>query len=189
MEQNSQVEILEAQIRECFGRVVWTHKTQEKCADIISKRHNRIKITQIILSALVTTGLFVEVFGDYDWVAVITAIISAILLALNSFVKGHDLGEIAQKHSDSAKDLWDVREKYFSLLVDIKSKRLTTDAIVKTRDELQKELSGIYRGSPRTISAAYKEATESLKLNEELTLTDEEIDLFLPVRLRNIQNQ
>lgn len=36
-------QILEGQLRECYGRVVYTHKTQEKCADILLKRHSCIK--------------------------------------------------------------------------------------------------------------------------------------------------
>ena len=74
MEQNSQAEILENQIRELYGRVVWTHKTQEKCADIIWVRHTRIKVTQIILSALTTTGILVAVFGENQIVGIISAI-------------------------------------------------------------------------------------------------------------------
>ena len=64
MERNSQINILEAQIRECFGRVVWTHKTQEKCSDILNKRNNTIKMSQIILSALTTTGILITIFGN-----------------------------------------------------------------------------------------------------------------------------
>lgn len=30
--------ILEGQLRECYGRVVYTHKTHEKCADILQKK-------------------------------------------------------------------------------------------------------------------------------------------------------
>jgi len=69
MEQNSQtnmekINILEAQIRECFGRVVYSHKTQEKCADFLFSLNKKLKLTQIILSAIITTSLFVEIFGD-----------------------------------------------------------------------------------------------------------------------------
>jgi hypothetical protein len=28
------IKVLESQIRECFGRVVFSHKTHEKCSDI-----------------------------------------------------------------------------------------------------------------------------------------------------------
>lgn len=184
MEQNSQVKIVEAQIRECFGRVVWSHKTHEKCADIILQRHNIIKYIQIGLSALTTTGVLIAVFGEHKIIGIITAALSAILFALNTFVKGHDLGEIAQKHSDSASDLWNIREEYFSLLTDIKAEIINIDELIERRDILQERLSSIYKGSPRTINEAYKSATKSLKLNEELTLSNNEINMFLPQELK-----
>lgn len=184
MDLDSQNKIIEAQIRECFGRVVWTHKTQEKCADIISCRHNVIKYIQIGLSALTTTGVLISVFGESKEIGIATAILSAILFAINTYVKGHDLGEIAQKHSDSASDLWNVREEYFSLLTDLKAKVVDIDTLIQKRDALQDRLSNIYKGSPRTINKAYKEATKALKLNEELTLSDNEINMFLPNELK-----
>jgi len=184
MEQDSQVNILEAQLRECFGRVVWTHKAHEKSADILIAKSNIIKNVQIILSALTATGIFVTIGGSCKEVEIITAIISTALLALNTFIKGKDLGEIAQKHRDVAVDLWNIREKYFSFITDIHTKRLSVGEIISTRDKLQEELACIYKGSPRTLNKAYKKATEALKLNEELTFSVEEIDNFLPKELR-----
>lgn len=181
---SSQVEILESQIRECYGRVVYSHKTHEKCADILNVRHNTIKIIQIILSALTTTGILVFIFGDNKEIAILTAFISTSLFILNAYVKGRDLGEIAQKHSDSASDLWGVREKYLSLLTDIKADLVDVEKVVEIRDKLQEELKNIYKGSPRSIGRAYKRASEALKHNEELTFNNEEIDLFLPEELR-----
>lgn len=64
MEHNSQFNIIEAQIRECFGRVVWTHKTLEKCADILTARNAQFRWCQIIISAIVSCGVFATVFGD-----------------------------------------------------------------------------------------------------------------------------
>lgn len=184
MEPNSPLNILEAQIRECFGRVVWTHKTQEKCADIVLRRHNRVKVAQIILSALTTTGVLVAVFGEVKWVGIVTAALSAILFAINTYVKGHDLGEISQKHADAASDLWDIREKYLSLLTDIRAERATVQEVAERRDALQEKLFSSYKGAPRTISEAYTLASKALKVNEELTFSDEEIDKFLPKELR-----
>lgn len=87
MEQNSQIEILEAQIRECYGRVVWTHKTQEKCADILNNRNNNIKLWQIILSALTTSGIFLTVLGGSKLSGIVTSLISLAMLILNTYVK------------------------------------------------------------------------------------------------------
>ena len=182
MEQDSK-QLLEAQIRECYGRVVWSHKTQEKCTDIINRRNDRLKLTQIILSALTTTGLIATIFGDALWVKIISAIVSAALLLLNTYLKSKDLGAIAQQHSNAAADIWNVRESYLSMLTDLKMGDVSIENIRKKRDKIQEGLASIYKGSPRTISKAYKEATKALKLNEEMTFSDEEIDCFLPVEL------
>jgi len=184
MDTDSHIDLLEAQIREIYARVVWTHKTQEKCADIILKRHVRIKITQIILSAITTTGILVAVFGENTLVGIISAVLSAALFGLNTYTKDYDLGEIAQKHTSAASDLWNVRENYLSLLTDLKINKLTIDEITKRRDELQEDLFNIYGGAPRTINKAYEEATTGLKVNEEMTFTDDEIDNLLPKDLR-----
>lgn len=184
MDTDSQIEVLESQLRELYGRVLWTHKTQEKCADIISKRNALIKITQIILSALTTTGILVAVFGENKVVGIISAIVSAILFGLNTYTKDYDLGEIAQKHSNAATDIWNVRETYLSLLTDLKAGRLQPDQIRDKREALQEDLYNIYKGSPRTISKAYQKATKGLKLKEELTFSNDEIDSLLPEELR-----
>jgi hypothetical protein len=192
LEQNSQVEtiiILESQIRECYGRVAYTHKTHEKCADIIKKRNDRLKIWQIILSALITSSFLAKVFGstkigDIDVALVGGAIISVVLLALNTYLKDYDLGELMQKHSNCATELWSIRETYLSLLTDIKARLLTPEEIVEQRNELQEKLTGIYMGSPRTINKAYAEAQKALKVDEELTFSQKEIDVMLPEELR-----
>ncbi len=175
---------MESQLRELYGRTVWTHKTQEKCADILRARNHKMKIFQIILSALTTTGILVTVFGEDYVVGIISAILSAILFTLNAYFQKYDLGEIAQKHSESASDIWNVREKYLSLLTDLNSGVLSIEEIGVKRDELQSELFNIYKGAPRTLSKAYKKATESLHINEELTFSTDEINNLLPKELR-----
>lgn len=186
-EKSAQLEVLEAQIRECFGRVVYTHKTQEKCADIVLRIHKRLKLTLIIISAVVTTSLLIKLFGDNQWALMVGVILSTILFGLNTYMKDFDLGEIAQKHINAANELWDIRETYLSLLTDIKAEQLSVDQIINQRDELQKRLHNIYSGSPRTTSKAYQQASKSLKVNEEMTFSDQEIDAFLPRKLRKIK--
>jgi hypothetical protein len=46
------------------------------------------------------------------------------------------------------------------------------------------ELHAIYIDSPDTSSNAFNKAKIALKINEEMTFTDEEIDDFLPKLLR-----
>jgi hypothetical protein len=189
MEIGSPVEILESQIRECFGRVVWTHKTQEKCADILSSRNSVFKWTQIILSAITTTGILASCFSDSSWVKIVSAIISFVLVCINAYLKQYDLGELVQRHADAAVGLWDIRESYFSLLTDMRlGSNVNVEEIMKKRDELQSRLKRLYKCSPRTISKAYTEATKALKKCEEMTFSDGEIDKFLPEQLRRNQS-
>lgn len=189
MDQNSQANgkpkaILEAQIRECFGRVVYSHKTHEKCADILHTRLSRIKITQILLSAVTTGGLVAAIIGNSRAGVIFSAIVSTSLLILNAYTKQYDLGELAQKHKQSAIDLWLAREQYLSLITDLRMGNSTTDTLQKRRDTLLSELHAVYQGAPNTNIKAYRRAQESLQKHEDMTFSDEEIDSFLPQELK-----
>jgi hypothetical protein len=181
---HNEFELLEAQLRENYGKIVYSHKTQEKCADILNDRNNRIKNMQILLSGLITTGLLFRVFKGEEWALIVSTILSAIQFAMTSYLKEYNLGETIQKHSTAALELLEIREKYLSLLTDLKARLVSLEDILKKRDELQDELSKTYKGSPRTFSKAYMTAQKALQINEELTFSDEEIDNFLPTPLR-----
>lgn len=191
MERNSQADdrgakfLLEGQLRESFGRVVYSHKTHEKCADILLHRLAIVKTTQIILSAVTTGGLLAAVFGAGSIVAGVTAIVSTALLALNAYTKDYDLGELAQKHRQAASDLWVIRETYLSLITDLLSGLPVTEAR-PMRDDLLERLHGIYEGAPSTTFPAYRLAQKALQTQEELTFSEEEIDSFLPRELRRV---
>ena len=185
MEQNSlteEQELLDAQIRELYGRVVYTHKTHLKCADMLEKRNDWIKIVQIGLW-VVTTGSFIpSITGNAEWSPIIGLLASAILLFINAYTKKYDLTGIAEKHRSAAANLWDIRETYLSLLTGLRF--MEVPEVIKKRDDLQKKLGAIYKSCPPTNSAAYKAAQEALKQNDELFFTDDELDHLLPISLR-----
>lgn len=176
--------ILEGQLRECFGRVVYSHKTHEKCADILLSRLSRIKLWQIILSALTTGGFIAAAFGAGQIGALIGVIVSTALLVLNAYTKNYDLGELSQKHRQAGADLWVIRERYLSLITDLRMGEKAIDVLQKERDGLLAELHSVYSGAPSTTYQAYKKAQEALKQLEDMTFSDEEIDAFLPKELK-----
>lgn len=180
---NSQV-VLEGQLRECFGRVVYSHKTHEKCADILLTRLARIKLWQIILSAVTTGGFLAAIFGAGKVGALLGVIVSTTLLVLSAYTKNYDLGELSQKHRQAAADLWIIRERYLSAITDLRIGRKSLDNIQAERDELLQDLHNIYSGAPSTTYKAYKKAQEALKQLEDMTFSDEEIDAFLPKELK-----
>ncbi len=176
--------ILEGQLRECFGRVVYSHKTHEKCADILLGRLSTIKLWQIILSALTTGGFIAAVFGAGEIGAFIGVLISTTLLVLNAYTKNYDLGELAQKHRQAAADLWLIRERYLSLLTDLRMGETPIEVLQKERDALLEALHAVYSGAPSTTYKAYKKAQDALKNLEDMTFSDAEIDAFLPNELK-----
>ena len=182
--------ILEGQLRECYGRVVYTHKTHEKCADILLEKNASIKRWQIILSAIIAGGVITMLFEFYQLVEYkkiadfVVAVISTILLVLNSYTKDYDLGTIAQKHRQAAAEIWLIREKYLTLLTALRMKQLSVDEICLQRDKFREDLHSIYSGAPSTNFEAYPKAQNALKNKEDITFSEDEIDKFLPKELK-----
>ena len=176
--------VLEGQLRECFGRVVYSHKTHEKNAEILVKRLRLIQLAQIVLSALITGSFIIRIFGFGIEATVIGVIMSALLLSLNLYIKDQNLSELIQKHKKAAIEIWLIRERYQSLLTDLVMGNYSLDRILTERDVLMTELQSAYRAAPSTSSRAYKKAQQALKHAEDMTFSDEEINAFLPQELK-----
>ena len=179
-------QILEGQLRECYGRAVYSHKTHEKCADILLSRLAAVKFWQILLSAATTAGFIFTIFDSVHILAIVGAAVSTGLLVLNFYTRDSDLGALAQKHAQAASDIWLIREQYQSLIADLRMGRESIDNSRERRDALSGQLHAVYAGAPNTNNRAYKKAQEALKVNEDMTFSDDEIDAFLPRELRRI---
>jgi SMODS and SLOG-associating 2TM effector domain family 4 len=173
---------LEDQIRECYGRVVYSHKTHEKMGDRCAARMMQYKMAQIVVTALTSSGAVgVLIFDDFR-LKLATALLSFLSLFIAAYLKNFDPGGIAQKHRDTASKLWGIRESYLSLITDLTS--LGPQEARARRDALQEQLEPIYASSPQTDAKAFSAAQDALKDNEELTFSSSEIDCFLPAAHR-----
>lgn len=175
---------LEGQIRECFGRVVYSHKTHEKEGDLCAGTLRRFKIAQIVLAAITTSGALAILFTDDFILKAITALVSLVSLIVTGYMKGFDPGATAQKHRDTAADLWAIRESYLSLLTDIADGTVSDVDARQKRDELQSSLAAIYKSAPGTSPKAYGKAQDALQSLEDFTFNPGEIDKFLPPALK-----
>ena len=175
---------LESQIRECFARVVYSHKTHEKQGDLCAATLRRFKIAQIVLAALTTSGVLAILFTDDFWLKLVTAVASLLSLFVTGYMKGFDPGATAQKHRDTAADLWAIRESYLSLLTDIASSSVNEAEAREKRDKLKDALSAIYKSAPGTTAKAYGKAQEGLQKLEDYTFNPGEVDKFLPPALK-----
>jgi len=180
--QNSQRYKFESQIREAYGRIVYTQTCHYKIVERLHLINNRIKFSQVVLSAMTTGSFIVTIFSNEKISSIIGAALSLFLLMLNTYVKNTALIEDAQKHQQTSNLLWKIREEYVSLLTDFDT--LNDDTIIKKRDDLQERSAEIYSNAPRTDLRSYKKAQKALKYNEEQTFSDHEIDILLPNSIR-----
>lgn len=179
---------LESQIRECYGRCAYTHKIHEKMAERLADHQWHAKWANILLSALIAGGAVTTVFraetGLLQYAEYATATLAILSLIYNAYQKDLDPGALAQRHRETASDIWNIRESYLSLIADTLNPTVSIDHLRSTRDDLQAKLHEIYRGAPFTDGKAYKKSQASLKDNEELMFSDKEIDDMLPTTLR-----
>jgi hypothetical protein len=194
MDDGDVIKLLDYQIRNSYGNVFWTHKIHEKDADMYNKYDSRLKVAQIILSAVSTTGLISVLLGISNsnasspcWIiylaTVISTIVSAALLVINSLQKGYSFSVLAAQHADAALKLLNLREDYLSLLYDIKGGFVDVDKIKSRRDDLQKRTVEVYESAPRTTAKGYEKAEESIKSGEHF-YTKESLNQILPPELR-----
>lgn len=178
----SHKEALEIQIREAYGRLVYTYTTHLKQAEQLTNKNQGIKHWQIILSAVTTGGILTAVISDQTVLSWISAIVSTALLSLNLYIKDFNLADDIRRHRSTSDDLWIIREKYLSLLTDFDT--LSEQEIVSIRDKLQEQTAKIYKSAPKTNAKSYMAAQKALKEDEEQFFRSSEIDQMLPEHLR-----
>ena len=173
-----------SQIKNAYGKVVYSYTTHWKQQNIYANHSKNIKIAEIALSSISTTGLISFLISDQWWLALTGTILSAIALALTLYTKDAKYEDLIASHRVSADNLWFLREKYISLMTDFEA--IETSEIIKRRDELEKCSSRIYKVAMPTTPKAYAEAQKALKQEEEQFFSESELDLMLPPHLRKL---
>lgn len=171
-------------VRDSYGRVVYSHKTHEKAAEIQGKWSRDVKIINIVLLVFTAGSILGNLITNQSTLLFISSVMSGLALGFSLLQLTFSPELSAVSHKRTALELWNIRERYVHLIGDIMSGSLSNQEIVSKRDQLIQELSLIYKLAPGTDSKSYDLAREALKDNEELTFTDREIDLLLPSRLR-----
>ncbi|WP_394361400.1 SLATT domain-containing protein [Amycolatopsis sp. SB7-3] len=176
-----------AQVRESFGRVVYSQKTHEKQSDLCFRKHRRQQAALVAFTAISTGTFLASLLGNFvspQIAGLATSFIAIVVTVLSLGAKNFKFGEESEAHRDVASRLWDVRESYLSLISDLMSGATSDDEARARRAALQEAARAAYSAAPRTSNKAFKKASEGLKRNEEMTFTSREIDLFLPEALR-----
>ena len=178
------MEYIEAQLRQILASVVWTHKIQEKQADNYLNRYNLFETIRIIILAVTTSGIVSCIFVDEVWIKIVTAILSAISLFISTYLKSYDFKGLHQRHKGTAIQLLELRENIISAICDLRANNINKEDLIKKRNEIQCEYLSICKNSLDAKNSAIKKASKALKVRQDNTYSDEEIDSYLPVALR-----
>lgn len=184
MEPNSHSyrEKLYAQIEESYGKIMYTYSIHIIHAGRLTKRNNKVKWAQIILSAFATGGFILALIKSQIISVVVGGLSSTILLILSTYVKDANLESLAAKHINISNKLWIIREKYLSLLTDFEE--LDDSRAIEIRNNLQDKVAEIYNDAPLTDAKSYALAQDALKNKETQFFSREELNKMLPYSLR-----
>jgi hypothetical protein len=175
-------ESLRMQIREAYGRLLYTYTCYNKMIDNLTSRLNRLQIWQIILSAITTGGLMTAVIVDEQIVTIVSCIISTILTGITLYLKNYNLNDRIRQFQTAADEAWLIREDYISLLTDLDN--IPETEIVTKRESLEQRVYDLYKKSPKTNLKSYNQTQNALKCEEEQFFTVEELNKMLPLHLR-----
>ena len=187
---DKQYSVLEDGVRDLFIRAVWSHKTQEKQAELYMKRYILMKTVEIICASLTSVGIISTIFSDYLFLRIFSAVLSLGAVFFAAFFKAFDLQTMAKANKEAACDLLIVRNKAMCLLTSIKLQSKDVTEIEQLYSELMKEANEVYRRAPQTTAEALQRANDALKIQGDNAFSVQDIDVNLPEALKKgIKNE
>lgn len=177
----NQYQLLLDVVRQNFASAVWTHKIQEKQADIYGENYSRLESINILAASLTSCGIVSTIFCDNLTAKIITAFLSFVTLSITTYFKSFDIKNMEKQCKDTANRLVVVRNDLLHIIAEIHMKSRSVDEINHDYIQIMNTLNKI---TPSTTQKAVARASEALKTNDEYTYTEEEIDNFLSPALR-----
>src|SRR5260370_3558651 len=115
---DEQREPILATARELYGRVVYTHKTQEQEREIWARKSCSMNRINIWLTALTTMFAVVSATLKPDWALILTALFAAATVAFALYQSGFDPVGKESQHRTAAKELLWVGEQLHLLIAE-----------------------------------------------------------------------
>ena len=181
---DDQYNILEDAVRDMFVRAVWSHKAQEKQADIFQRQYKWMETINIICASLTSVGILSTFFADRLWVRIVSAVLSFVTVFIAAYFKSFKLNELTKSHKEAANELLIIRNQITCLLTSIKLKEKSVTELEESYCTLMEIANKTYRNAPITTDSAIKEAKKALNTTGDNTFSQEEIDSYLPPALK-----
>lgn len=184
-ENTREYEILLDVVRQSFASVVWTHKIQEKQADIYSERKNFLETVNIIVATLTSCGVTsIVVNKDSFALKLITFVLSFITVAITAYFKNVDLKSLQKQHKDAANNFIVIRNELLQVIADIHMRNENVKSLNDRYKSIMERLNKLLMNAPIVSEKAGKRADAVFAKEKGYFYKEEEIDRFLPPELR-----
>lgn len=167
-----------------FASVAWTHKIQEKQAEIYDKRYRILATVNIFAASITSVWFFSLIFTDQTWLKIALAVVSFVTIFISALLKSFDLQSMAKANKATATKLVALRDELQTLNFKIKMSEQPVYSLTDEFEALQKRMHAVYFDAPKTTDATVKMAEEALIIKGDNTFSDKEIDMMLPDTLK-----
>lgn len=184
-EDTREYKILLDVVRQSYASVVWTHKIQEKQADIYSERKNFLETVNIIVATLTSCGVTSIVVNKDSFVLkLITFVLSFITVAITAYFKNVDLKSLQKQHKDAADNFIVIRNELLQVITDICMRNEEVKSLNDRYKSIMERLNKLYINAPIVSERAGKRAADAFAKEKGYSYKEEEVDRFLPPELR-----
>lgn len=176
-------QVLLDEVRQNFASVVWTHKIQEKQADIYASRYKMFETCNNIFAGFTSCGVIAIFFYDEYITKIITTFVSFIAFFLSAYLKNFDLKNLEHQHRVAANKFIIIRNRLLHIIAELHMK-VDLEQVKSEYQQILSDLNKLYLEAPSTTDSAVSKANKALNVKNEYTYKDEEIDHFLPNNLK-----
>jgi conflict system pore-forming effector with SLATT domain len=171
-------------LRLTFGHVVYRQRAHSQLALSLSRWSRRLRAAEVmVMIGVAFTAGAAAVTNNYAY-AVASASLAGIAVVMLLAGLMMELDVSAQTHLVCAGRLWLIRERYRALMTDLVDGAIDLEGARQGRDLLMNDLHTIYERSSLVDQEAYQSASKAVAGFDDVTLSDEEIDHFLPKSLQ-----
>ncbi len=185
----NEYETLEDIVRTQYVNVVWTHKIQEKQAEIYERCYRILSIINIVGASLTSVGVFSVIFNDELCLKIFSTVVAFITTTISAILASFNYNDMAKANKATATKLVRLRNNYQVLLTKMKYPEPNLQDLTNEYEDLLEQTHDVYSNAPNTTSRAVKKASVALKVKNDGVYSNEEIDAFLPESLRRNQNE
>lgn len=171
-------------IRLTFGQVVHRHRAHEQIAERLARQVSQSNALELSLLSMTVGATVTAALAQAPPFTLIAAGLATLSLIVRAMAVARRLESRVYANRWCGARLWLIREKYYALLSELADDLIDVDEARERRDDLMSQLHAVYHHAPMVDRPAYQSAREALQSGAEASLSEEELDRFLPASAR-----